>query len=194
MSDAVATVATAGTAQILLERSPQASRTIAALRYTLEAMHSERSAGADSARLSPDAPTFAEEIRRQAARSEPPPVARTSTVAAPLQRATPIAPPATPVATRTSPEWQAPEAPASVAPPAEDLPLDLMQWTRSAGNDELPPVTFEEPAPAGVIAPDLARLAEAEQNRIPRDVLEIMRERHLGPTAAQSPTGRPNER
>lgn len=191
MSDAVASVATAASAQVLLERSPQASRTIAALRYTLDAMRSERS---DAARPSPEAATFAEEIRRQAARAEAPVPAVPATVEASPRRDATITPPAAPVAALTVPDWQPPVVTAPAAPPAGDAPLDLTQWTRGAGSDEMPPVTFDEPAPADVIAPDIARLAEATQNRIPRDVLEIMRERHLGPAAAQSLTGRPNDR
>jgi hypothetical protein len=199
MSDAIAGVTTAASAQVLLERSPQASRTIAALRYSLDTMRAERSDSAESAKLSPGALTFAEEIRRQNVRPEPQPSTGPAIGAAPSPRETPIAPPAAPIAALTVPDWQPPEAafavaPSSAAPPAEDAPLDLMQWTRGGGSDEMPPVAFDEPAPAGVIAPDIARLAEAEQNQIPREVLEIMRERHLGPTAAPSLRGQQNER
>jgi hypothetical protein len=198
MSDAIGGVTTAASAQVLLERSPQASRTIAALRYSLDTMRSERSDSAESAKLSSEAPTFAEEIRRQNARSELQPSTGPAIGAAPSPRETPIAPPAAPIAALAVPDWQPPEAALSVAPsavtPEVNAPLDLMQWTRGAGSDEMPPVAFDEPAPAGVIAPDIARLAEAEQNQIPREVLEVMRERHLGPAAAPSVRGQQNER
>ncbi|MFU8804732.1 MAG: hypothetical protein ACNA8W_13035, partial [Bradymonadaceae bacterium] len=110
------------------------------------------------------------------------------------------APPAS--AALAIPTWDPPATTpaASPNPPApessDNIPLDIMQWVRGVGSDErdAPPVSFDEPAPERMIAPDITRLAEAEQNQIPRDVLEIMRERHLGPTAAQPLTGRPNER
>jgi hypothetical protein len=187
MTDAVASVTAAVPQRVLLERSPQASRTIDALRYTLDAMRSERASGE-----TPAAPptstgrTFADEIRRQAAIAEPrdpPAVERASAPTLPQQPEPPASaaplPPLPPL-----PEWRQPEA--AARPPAaaasEDIPLDVMQWARGVGSEErgAPRVSFDEPAPAAVIAPDIARLSQSEQNHIPQDVLEIMRSRHLG--------------
>jgi len=186
MSDAVASVTTAASQRVLLERSPEASRTLDALRYTLDAMRSERTSGEMQAPPpTSGGRTFADEIRRQAANAEP----RKSPA---TERAAPAAPPpivqqAEPPAVAPLPpipEWRPPENAARAAPPAvpENIPLDVLQWARGVGSDErdAPPVSFDEPATAAVIAPDIARLSQSEQNHIPQDVLEIMRSRHLG--------------
>jgi hypothetical protein len=180
MTDAVASVATAATQRVLLERSPQASRTIDALRYTLDAMRSERTSGAMQAALPPqEGATFADEIRRQASIAGP---RQVPVEAEPQAEQVPPASDALAI-----PAWDPPATtPASPNPPApessENIPLDIMQWARGVGSDErdAPPVSFDEPAPERMIAPDITRLAEAEQNQIPRDVLEIMRAMHLG--------------
>ena len=178
MTEPVASVATAAGGRVLLERSPQASRSIDALRYILDAMRSERAGPAVQAALpAGEAVTFSEEMRRQADRAGPGAgAAGESFGAAPT-----IVPPAP--AGSAIPAWDPPATTVSA-----DIPLDIMQWARGVGSDErdAPPVTFEEPAPERVTAPDIARLAEAEENVIPRDVLEIMRARHLGAGAGQS--------
>jgi len=177
MTDAVASVTTAATQRVLLERSPQASRTIDALRYTLDVMRSERTSGTMQAALpAHEGATFAEEIRRQAA------IAGPRQVPVETQPQAEQAPPAS--AALATPTWEPPAvAPNPPAPDSsENMPLDIMQWARDVGSDErdAPPVSFDEPAPERMIAPDITRLAEAEQNQIPRDVLEIMRAMHLG--------------
>jgi hypothetical protein len=186
MSDAVASVTTGASQQVLLERSPQASRMIDALRYTLDVMRSERASGEPQvAPPTAEGRTFADEIRRQAALAEPrnppaaEPAAPAATLTIPQQTEPPAAADLPPV-----PEWRPPEAAdrASISAAPENLPLDVLQWARGVGSDKraAPPVIFDEPAPAAVIAPDIARLSQSEQNHIPQDVLEIMRSRHLG--------------
>ena len=183
MTDAVASVTTAASQRVLLERSPQASRAIDALRYTLDAKRSERAGGEPQvARTTEEGRTFADEIRRQAAIAEPrqtPAAERAATPPIPEQAEPPTAAAMPPI-----PEWRPPEAAARspTAEASENIPLDVLQWARGVGSEErgAPPVSFEEPAPVAVIAPDIARLSQSGQNHIPQDVLEIMRSRHLG--------------
>jgi|GEM_PF-5709593 hypothetical protein len=185
MSDAVASVTTAASQRVLLERSPEASRTLDALRYTLDAMRSERASGEMQAAPPSGGRTFADEIRRQAAIAEPrtPPATERAAPAATAPIAQQAEPPAA-AALPPIPEWRPPATDARASPPAapENIPLDVLQWARGVGSDErdAPPVSFDEPAPAAVIAPDIARLSQSQQNHIPQDVLEIMRSRHLG--------------
>jgi len=177
MTDAVASITTAATQPVLLERSAQASRTIDALRYSLDAMRSERTSGAIQAAVpAQEGATFADEIRRQAAIAGPRQVPVEAEQAPPASAALAI------------PAWEPPAATPEVAPnpvvpeASDSIPLDIMQWARGAGGDErdAPPVSFDEPSPERMIAPDITRLAESEENQIPRDVLDIMRARHLG--------------
>jgi hypothetical protein len=185
MSDAVAGVAAASREsnpeRILLERGPESARTISALRYALDAMRTQRSPAAREAAT----PAFRAEMQRQAA-SEPQAAAR-------AEPSPPIAPPSPPPAAlsvavepasaRSTPPVPTPPVPTMPVPtmPAASISPELEQWTR--GINDGSPVYFDEAAPSAIVAPDISALAGAEENLLPRDVLEIMRARHLGPQA-----------
>ncbi|HSP24034.1 MAG TPA: hypothetical protein VLQ65_02560, partial [Saliniramus sp.] len=124
MTDAVASVTTAASQRVLLERSPQASRAIDALRYTLDAKRSECAGGEPQvARTTEEGRTFADEIRRQAAIAEPrqtPAAERAATPPIPEQAEPPTAAAMPPI-----PEWRRPEAAARspTAAASESVPL-----------------------------------------------------------------------
>lgn len=185
MSEALAGVAAADAPRVLLESGPQSARRIEALRYALDAMRAERAPSAPAAHK----PRFEAEMERQAS------VAPAGEVEPASTRTPLILPPAPPLpALAATPSTPAPAttppsaAPTSASAPSGPAALDLAGWAR--GFDEGAPVTFEEEAPAAILAPDISALARSEQNLVPPDVLEIMRARHLGPQAGGGGNGR----
>ncbi|MCG6122093.1 MAG: hypothetical protein MEP57_05225 [Microvirga sp.] len=164
MTDAVAGPAgvAATSASAVLHRSERAARLVGALDFALKAMREDAT------------PDFAAQIETGRAAPSPTPAEP-----APAPVAQPPAPsiPMRPVVIRA----QTPRVePAALTVP--DGPLDLMRWSRGvAPPDELAQLAAsldaQQPRP---LAPDVAALARADENRMPRDVLEVLRERHLG--------------
>ncbi|TVR08970.1 MAG: hypothetical protein EA385_08520 [Salinarimonadaceae bacterium] len=163
MTEAVAgpanIAATSGSA--VLHRSERGARLVGALDFALKAMREEAR------------PDFAAQIEAAARAPASAPAAAPPAVAAPTAPTPSVV---------ISAQASLAEAPALALP--DDGPLDIMRWSKGvAPPDEMAELaaTLDEDRPKPV-APDIAALSRAEENHMPRDVLEVLRERHLGMT------------
>lgn len=175
MTEAVAGLSgvAATSERAVLHRSERGARLVGALDFALKAMREEAAA-----------PDFAAQIEAaaRAERPAPEPVVAPEPVAAPAPApaSPPLSVPTPPVVIRAEPPVARPPLDPEARRP--DGPLDIMRWSRGvAPPDEMAELAArldaDSPRP---LAPDVAALAGAEGNHMPRDVLEALRQRHLG--------------
>lgn len=161
----------------VLHRSERGARLVGALDFALKAMREEAAAPGFAAQIEAAARV---ERPEPAPASEPAP-APAPAPAAPVVAAPILSVPAPPVVIRAERPFATP-APAVVEERREDGPLDIMRWSRGvAPPDEMAELAARLDADRlKPLAPDVAALARAEGNHMPRDVLEALRQRHLG--------------